>query len=83
MLEEAKPTPQTPRHRLLASPDLDEVAKTKLRQEHARLDPFELKKTLNENSNTSSLSSIILIVSQPNPDGPTLRQHLIVSQLAR
>ena len=41
-----EPTPQTPYQRLLASPDLDEVAKTKLRQEHALLDPFELKKNI-------------------------------------
>jgi hypothetical protein len=39
-----EPTPQIPYQRLLNSPDLKEVAKTKLREEHARLDPFELKK---------------------------------------
>ena len=37
---------QTPCQRLLESPDIDEAAKTKLRQEHARLDPFELKKNI-------------------------------------
>jgi len=36
--------PQTPYQRLLDSPDIDEATKTKLRQEHAQLDPFELKK---------------------------------------
>jgi hypothetical protein len=36
--------PQTPDQRLLASPDIAEASKTKLRAEHARLDPFELKK---------------------------------------
>jgi hypothetical protein len=41
-----EPTPQTPYQRLLASPDLDEATKTKLRQEHALLDPFELKKNI-------------------------------------
>ena len=39
-------TPQTPCQRLLASPDIDEAVKTKLREEHARLDPFELKKDI-------------------------------------
>jgi hypothetical protein len=37
-------TPQTPYQRLLASPDIDPATKAKLRAEHARLDPFELKK---------------------------------------
>jgi hypothetical protein len=41
-----EPTPQTPYQRLLASPDIDEATKTSLRQEHARLDPFDLKKNL-------------------------------------
>jgi len=41
---EAKP--QTPFQRLLASPDIAEATKTRLRQEHARLDPFELKKAI-------------------------------------
>lgn len=36
--------PQTPYQRLLDSPHIDEATKTKLRAEHARLDPFELKK---------------------------------------
>jgi len=36
--------PQTPYQRLLESPDIDEATKTQLREEHARLDPFELKK---------------------------------------
>ena len=35
--------PQTPYQRLLASPDIPETTKSKLRAEHARLDPFELK----------------------------------------
>lgn len=35
--------PQTPYQRLLASPDIAEVTKARLRAEHARLDPFELK----------------------------------------
>ena len=41
---EAKP--QTPYQRLLASPDLPEPTKAKLRTEHAALDPFELKKSI-------------------------------------
>jgi len=36
--------PQTPYQRLMESPDLDETMKNKLRQTHAQLDPFELKK---------------------------------------
>jgi transposase InsO family protein len=39
-------TPQTPYQRLLASSDIKEATKTKLRAEHARLDPFELKKVI-------------------------------------
>lgn len=39
---EKEPTP--PYHRLLASPAISEARKAKLRAEHARLDPFELKK---------------------------------------
>ena len=38
--------PQTPYQRLMSSPDIDETIKTKLRQEHAQLDPFELKKNI-------------------------------------
>ena len=38
--------PQTPYQRLLASPDIPEATKTKLRAEHAALDPFELKKSI-------------------------------------
>jgi transposase InsO family protein len=41
-----EPVPQTPYQRLLASPDIAEAAKAKLRQEHAALDPFELKKNI-------------------------------------
>jgi hypothetical protein len=41
-----EPMPQTPCQRLLASPDIAEAAKVKLRQEHAALDPFELKKNI-------------------------------------
>jgi hypothetical protein len=41
-----EPTPQTPYQRLLASPDIEEATKTKLRQEHALLNPFELKKNI-------------------------------------
>jgi hypothetical protein len=36
--------PQTPYQRLLDSPDIEEAEKTQLRDQHARLDPFELKK---------------------------------------
>jgi hypothetical protein len=36
--------PQTPYQRLLASADIPKATKEKLRQEHQRLDPFELKK---------------------------------------
>jgi hypothetical protein len=38
--------PQTPYQRLLASPDIAEATKAKLRAEHAALDPFELKKSI-------------------------------------
>ena len=38
--------PQTPYQRLLASPAIAEVAKTKLRTQHAALDPFALKKSI-------------------------------------
>jgi hypothetical protein len=40
------PNPQTPYQRLLASPDIEEAIKAQLRQEHALLDPFELKKNI-------------------------------------
>ena len=40
------PPPQTPYQRLLKSPDIDEATKTRLRKEHVRLDPFELKKNI-------------------------------------
>lgn len=38
--------PQTPYQRLLDSPDIEEAQKAKLRAEHATLDPFELKKSI-------------------------------------
>ena len=38
--------PQTPYQRLLESPEIEQTTKTKLRQEHASLDPFELKKCI-------------------------------------
>ena len=38
--------PQTPYERLLASAEISEVTKAKLRAEHAALDPFELKKRI-------------------------------------
>ena len=38
--------PQTPYQRLLASPDIPEATKAKLRAEHTQLDPFALKKTI-------------------------------------
>jgi hypothetical protein len=41
-----EPTPRTPYQRLLDSPDIDEAIKIRLRQEHARLNPFELKKCI-------------------------------------
>jgi hypothetical protein len=37
-------TPKTPYQRLLDSPDVPEATKARLREQHARLDPFELKK---------------------------------------
>lgn len=37
-------TPQTPYQRLRESPDIEEATKAKLREEHALLDPFALKK---------------------------------------
>jgi hypothetical protein len=41
-------SPQTPYQRLLASADIAEATKTKLRAEHAKLDPFTLKKNIEE-----------------------------------
>jgi hypothetical protein len=41
-----EPKPQTPYQRLLDSPDLPEATKTKLRAEHAALDPFALKESI-------------------------------------
>ena len=38
--------PQTPYQRLLASPDIPEATKSRLRAEHATLDPFALKKSI-------------------------------------
>ena len=38
--------PQTPYQRLLASPDIPEATKAKLRAQHAKLDPFALKKNI-------------------------------------
>lgn len=38
--------PQTPYQRLLASPDSPQTTKAKLRAEHAHLDPFALKKSI-------------------------------------
>lgn len=38
--------PQTPYQRLLDSPEIPEERKTKLRAEHAHLDPFALKKSI-------------------------------------
>jgi hypothetical protein len=39
-------TPQTPYQRLLDSPDVPETTKAKLRAEHAKLDPFDVKKNI-------------------------------------
>jgi hypothetical protein len=39
-------TPKTPYQRLLECSDIPELTKVKLRAEHAKLDPFELKKTI-------------------------------------
>jgi len=39
-------TPKTPYQRLLDSPDITEATKAKLREQHAQLDPFELKKNI-------------------------------------
>ena len=41
-------TPQTPYQRLLESPDIPEATKARLRTEHAELDPFALKKSIEE-----------------------------------
>jgi hypothetical protein len=38
--------PQTPYQRLLASPEIPETTKAKLRAQHAQLDPFALKKNI-------------------------------------
>lgn len=38
--------PQTPYQRLLASPKIPEATKARLRAEHAQLDPFALKKSI-------------------------------------
>jgi hypothetical protein len=47
-------TPKTPYQRLLANADIPEATKAKLRAQHAKLDPFALKKTLRSNSRSSS-----------------------------
>jgi hypothetical protein len=39
-------TPKTPYQRLLESPDIPAATKTKLRDQHAQLDPFALKKNI-------------------------------------
>ena len=39
-------TPKAPYQRLLESADLPEATKLKLRDQHAKLDPFELKKNM-------------------------------------
>jgi hypothetical protein len=41
-----EPKPQTPYQRLLASADIPEATKARLRAEHATLDPFALKKSI-------------------------------------
>jgi hypothetical protein len=41
-----EPTPQTPYQRLLDSPEISEATKVRLRAEHARLDTFALKKSI-------------------------------------
>lgn len=41
-------TPRTPYQRLLESPDVPEATKARLRAEHAALDPFALKKRIEE-----------------------------------
>ena len=41
-----EPTPKTPYQRLLASPDIPEAPKEALRAQHAKLDPFDLKKNI-------------------------------------
>lgn len=41
-----EPRPQTPYQRLLESPDIPETTKARLRTEHAALDPFALKKSI-------------------------------------
>ena len=46
-----EPTPQTPYQRLLASPEIAEITKSKLRQIHAALDPFALKKNIERKLN--------------------------------
>ena len=40
--------PQTPYQRLLASPDIPEATKARLRTEHEALDPFALKKSIED-----------------------------------
>ena len=41
-----EPTPKTPYQRLLDSPDIAEATKAMLHAQHAKLDPFELKKNI-------------------------------------
>ena len=43
-----EPKPQTPYQRLLESADLAEATKEKLRARHAGLDPYALKKSIEE-----------------------------------
>ena len=44
--------PQTPYRRLLESADIPEATKIRLRTEHAALDPFALKKAIEEKLRT-------------------------------
>lgn len=46
MVRVYEPAPQTPDQHLLDSPDIEAAIKPKLRQDHARLDPFALKKNI-------------------------------------
>ena len=43
-----EPRPQTPYQRLLASPEIAPAIKARLQAEHARLDPFVLKKSIED-----------------------------------
>ena len=61
-------TPQTPCQRLLASPDIPAATKARLRTEHAGLNPFGLKKSIEE-----KLKKFFAVLGNLNREATKLR----------